>query len=939
MSPVASQLIGREAELQRLRAAWSRGGSVQVVRGPAGIGKSRLVRELGNLAAARGAVVLGGRSTVRAVPLQPVHEALLGAARRGLRPPDELAPFVPALARAVPEWGRARSPGEASNLMLGEALLRFLSSMSAGPASLLVLEDVHWADAETLTVLDHLAANVAGSPVLVVLTRRDGARGPGAQLADDLVARRHAEELRLAPLGPDAVLTLARSCLGPGQDVPGEVVEPLVQRSEGVPFVVEELMAAAEVSGWDSVAAAVPGSIMASVEVRLDELSADARRLLAAAALLGRSFDWQVAAEAAALPEAGDAPALRQAVEHQLLDVDVARYRFRHALTRDAVAALTPPAERQRLARRALELVRAGPGGTETCLAAADLAGIAGLAGEAAGLLLQAARLAVASGALDSAGDFARRAAELVPGQEPARRAEIDHVRLEIAVQAGWTDQARQLARSLLAAPDGTAAKADVHLLAGRAELAAGRWDNARHHAQAARALAPVEVGQGARAAALLAQAAMGEDDVATATHHARLALESARATGQVEIQCEALEVLGRAARGRDVASAEQAFSEALRIASDHGLALWRVRALQELGTIDMFTDLELGHLTQARIEAEAMGAVAVLAVVDLQLAAVYDERGELGAALDAARRCESASRRYGLSTLTMSLVVQGMVHARRADRQEMDRVVTAAMATGEDPHYVEVGVFGNVVPIYHLVVGDLDAAGEALERSMAGIRRRPAAVVPVPGLWALVRTLTSEDRGAPARREVARLPFDTPVSRLTLEVAEAVARGRAGDAGAAAARFGAVDDELARWGSFRRWLHRVVVAPAAAADGWGQPEAWLRETVAWCDRAGLAVLGDRCRAVLRDIGSPVPRRNRSVATPLPPALARLGVTPREAEVLALVATGVTNREVAQRLVISVRTVDKHVERLLAKAGTDRRGLVALARETGAVRT
>ena len=169
---------------------------------------------------------------------------------------------------------------------------------------------------------------------------------------------------------------------------------------------------------------------------------------------------------------------------------------------------------------------------------------------------------------------------------------------------------------------------------------------------------------------------------------------------------------------------------------------------------------------------------------------------------------------------------------------------------------------------------------------------------------------------------------------------AEAVALGRAGDLDAAAARFAEADEALGRrQGGFRQALTRLLVAPAALADGWGEPLPWLRETLATFEAKGLEALASRCRTILRDAGAPVPRRGRGDTAAVPPELAAMGITGREVDVLALVATGATNREVGEQLFISVRTVDKHVERLLQKAGTSRAGLAEVARAAGLLPT
>ena len=218
-------------------------------------------------------------------------------------------------------------------------------------------------------------------------------------------------------------------------------------------------------------------------------------------------------------------------------------------------------------------------------------------------------------------------------------------------------------------------------------------------------------------------------------------------------------------------------------------------------------------------------------------------------------------------------------------------------------------------------------------------IRRRPALAMPVPGLWALVRTLRDDD-GEAARDEVRALPFDTPVSRRMLAAADAVGgrssgRRRRG----AAARL----EDCQKWlegigGGFRYPFIRLLVAPAAATRRLGRagrlaPGVAAPPSRPWGSTPSPTAAATSCKVM----GEPVPRRSRAeAAAPVPPSLAGLGVTAREVDVLALVAAGATNREIGERLFISVRTVDKHVERLLQKTGvTSRHGLATVASDAG----
>ncbi|MCA1570393.1 MAG: helix-turn-helix transcriptional regulator, partial [Chloroflexi bacterium] len=139
---------------------------------------------------------------------------------------------------------------------------------------------------------------------------------------------------------------------------------------------------------------------------------------------------------------------------------------------------------------------------------------------------------------------------------------------------------------------------------------------------------------------------------------------------------------------------------------------------------------------------------------------------------------------------------------------------------------------------------------------------------------------------------------------------------GEAEDAFAAAR----AEMALAGGGYGAGYLALRLVAEVAIADGWGDPVAWLREAERFFERAGQRRVASACRSLLRRAGVPLPRRRRE-RTGVPTALASLGVTGRELEVLSLVADRLSNKEIAARLYVSSRTVDKHVEHLLAKTG------------------
>ena len=185
-APSGNALVGRDEELEVVRealveSAHGRGRFV-LVSGEAGIGKSRFLEEVATSASASH-VVLTGRAVEGGGPYRPVADALVGALRAGHGvTPASLGSYGPALARLLPDWSSvagasSAEPGVDPGLVLGEAVARFLGVVGHGRPCLLLLEDLHWADADSWTVLAHVAVVVPSLPVVVVATLREDDRG------------------------------------------------------------------------------------------------------------------------------------------------------------------------------------------------------------------------------------------------------------------------------------------------------------------------------------------------------------------------------------------------------------------------------------------------------------------------------------------------------------------------------------------------------------------------------------------------------------------------------------------------------------------------------------------------------------------------------------------------------------------------------------------
>jgi DNA-binding CsgD family transcriptional regulator len=940
-------LVGRDKETGHLQAALAaaeagHGGTV-LLTGEAGIGKSRLVREIARASGARGFTVLTGRAVAGGVPtpFRPFAEALVSAGRAGRLPASaELDPFRPALGRLVPEWRQpVAAAGDESLVYLGEAVLRLLRVLSPDAGCLLVLEDLHWADRETLALLEYLADNLSAERVLCTGTLRDEEAGEAAALAAALEARGSAAVLPLARLDPAAMARMAVACVG-AAELPDTIQSFVAEQAEGIPFLVEEVLAGLIGEGalterdgsWhaaDLVTAAVPATFADAVRRRLDAVDAESRHVLGAAAVLGRRFDWTLLGPVTGMTDAAVVAALRRGVGLQLVAADRESFRFRHALTHEAVLAALLPPERALLAGRALAAVEAAHPGVPGawCMLAADLAEHAGDTARAGALLLEAGRRDLTVGALASAEHTLARAQALT-GPGDALRTPIDEALTEVFAMSGQVDRAIEMGRTLLArlGPGVPSARAaNLYLGIARAAIAGAQW---------AEAAASIEVARGtpgadaAQVDACAAQVAIGQGHLAEADQLARDALREAENGGQPEVMCEALEVIGRVARQRDLEEAEQAFARAATVASAHGLQLWHLRALHELGTIDQLRTESVDRLQQARELAVAQGALALTAALDLHIAAGLNKQFRADEALVAARRSADASRRFHLAVLPMALIFQATAHAIRGEHEAMEARIADAITLAPADQDVLGCAWGHCRATFSLLAGELGEAHAQMTTGAELMLSSPAAIAPpFLGLWPLLGALLDRDAASAAARVRAARSTRHQVVAALLGYADAILAGRQGRPADAGAAFAAAEAQMGPLMAWYRHYARRLAAEAALADGWGEPAPWLREAAAYFAARGDDRVAAACRGLLRRAGAPVPRR-RPGDGELPGQLRALGVTEREADVLRLVVQGLGNREIAERMFLSPRTVEKHVASLLAKTGL-RRGQLA----------
>ena len=955
----SERLVGRQRELTALRgwlarAGGGRGGAY-VVAGEPGVGKSRLA---GAAIAALPAAWLVARGRAadrdRPVPFRAVTEALLAASRHRELPDDpDVRAFAAVLGHLVPAWRQGVGADEPV-VVVAEAVLRVLGALAAPAPAVMLIEDVQWADPETLAVLEYLADNLAGQQAALVVTIRSDTPSPGLSVVRALAARRVAVLVELARLGSDDVTAMACECLGT-TTVAAEV-RAFLDRAGGLPFLIEELVATGARDGilvdregrWILTGAAadvVPDSYRDSVSRRLAALPADAALLTRVAAVAGLATDLRLLGLTAGLGPDGIGTAAQAAGDAGLVVFDRAGQRigFRHALVRDAVLAGLPPGERAALAARSLDALAGNEDGQElsgeALELAVDLAEQAGELARSARLLLTLAERSLAAGGLATAEACLRRARRRTGGDLPLT-ASIDEALVELLTHKGDLPELADMAAATLVTLGRLGADparaANIHLNVAHAAAAAGNPVWAAREAGQAQALA-VDAGDvPLRLSAEIAAAAamLSAGDTRAAAVLARQVISSSQAATATLL--EAWMVVGRAERLHDLQAAAAAFDAAHSLALRSGSTLAELGALHELATIAMLARGDDAPLLAALARAEQRGAVGLVAQLNLQLAGTYALTARPAQALAHARRAGDMARRLRqVSVEAMALVQAATAHAVAEADGDMRAAVDRALALDGEDLNVIAGVWGHAYAMYALLREDRAAARDALGRA-AEIAGRATGI---HGLfwapWALVSLLETPP-GQPVDAIMDQLGLAVaaalPVNRGLAGYAHAVAAGLRGDGEQAAQLVIEAERELAGQPAFGLWrqLCRRLTAEAALAAGWGDPVSWLRECLAAFDADGHRRAATACRVLLSRAGATVPRRSGGTAAP--PDLAALGVTAREADVLRLVADGLTNKEIGERLFLSPRTVEKHVERLLAKTSAGNRAqLVALA--------
>jgi len=973
VAAVSAPFVGREPELAALYAdldasAAGRGGVV-LLAGEAGIGKTRLAEELSAQATVRSVLVLWGRcwegeGAAAFWPWVQLIRAYVKAADAAALRHDlgsgaaDIAQLVPAVRDRLPDLPDPLPiEPEAARFRLFDSVTGFLRAAAARQPLLLILDDLHWADAASLALLRFAGRELEDAGVMVVGIYRHDEVGGGHPLLAVLADLTHGKRRRRLVLdGLDQHEVAGFVALVTGVEPSPGLVVAVHRWTDGNPFFVTEVVRLLASQGRLEAgqtgaphAAGLPEGVKAVVAERLARLSGGCRQALEVAAVVGRDFELRVLRSATGL---GGERLLRLLADAEPARVVAAvpgglgRWRFAHALVREVVYEGLPAARRVRLHGRvgeALEEVHgADPGPHLSELAHHFVAAAPG------GQVARAVLAATLAG---------RRALEVLAWEEAARQFESALSALELAERP---DQ-QQRCELLLAVAEARLAASDVR----GARTAYQQAGELARRIGAPEELAKAGLGLGMEFTSgivdevevgLLEEAllALGRADTSLrARVLARLAkalLFTPQAERRLELSNEAVHLARRLGDPATLAA----------VLYDQHLAVWgpdpAEGAHERLAVATEVVSLaeQLGDRAMA-LRGLGLRRGDLLALGD---GASFD--ADLTAAEQTARELRQLHHNW---QLPLSRATRALLAGRFAEAEEQAaQGLSIGRRAGDQA----------VTPYYIAVITGLRFVqgryGETVETLLDAATRFPG----LPFRTALAAALADAGQASQAQAEVDMLTAGdlAAVARYSgwsLSLAMlAYACHRLGDTKHADQLYGLLEPyadrniSIARAGAIcvgpasyflglldltldrperavRRFEHAITLADclqarpiigrslegqASALLALGRPgdreqaAALLEQVVAIAGALGICGLGERASSLLEELAAPVP------AWPA-------GLTGREVEVLRLIAAGSSNRAIAQALFISPNTVLRHVSNIFTKTGVANRAEAA----------
>jgi DNA-binding CsgD family transcriptional regulator len=998
----SARFVGRSAELAELIAAFRDAGehraSLALVGGESGVGKSRLAGELSRHARESDARVLSGDCVELGqdeLPYAPLLTALRPLVRDGDPALDALAPPLrSALDAILPGLGAAEPGGEATQSRVFEALLALLQTLGESQTVVLIVEDLHWADSSTRSFIGFLARTICNERLLVLGTYRSDElhrRHPLRPLLAELAGDPYTRVLELPRFTPKELAEQLEGILADRPDP--ELVDRVYARSEGNALYAEEILAA----GLDG-RGALPPTLRDALMLRVDRLSPRVQELLRWLACQPAA-DHELMAAVAGLEPQALRDALREAVaSHIVVTVGDESYGFRHALLREVVYDDLLPGERTQmhaaLARALEERIERGESGAHITAQAAHHWASAGDQPQALAAAVRAALSAERVNAFHEAQALFERALTLwdrVP--DPEATAGIGHVELltraaSACDQAGEpTRQEALLRRALELVGEETDPRAYA-LLLGRVSQslwAQHRQDEAIDALKRGLALLPAGEQSSERATLLsrLAKERMLQSRYTEARETSEEAIAVARASGNREAEGRALNALGTVIGiSGDPDAGVKMLRESLHIAHELGLPWDEGGAWVNIADV-----LHLAGRTREAIDVARQGLEIEIdyewrTVVWLQLT-IADCSFHLGEWDEAEAVMPPSSRRHTGGTFLFWQLTRAMLALGRGDldvaRDALEALELAQPGMTE-PQFV--GPYGVLRSELARRKGDIAGARAAVDDAIDRIEYCSDDMVRVTSVSTAGLRIEGDaaqlahDRHEAEAEGIARERAKSMIERVRLASASGgpVEEAQAATAEAEYARVteagegapagdGATagdGDSAPRGSAVELWA-----AAAAAWEGLGRPYpvayARWREAEALLaarDRDGAAASASAAWAIARRLGSTwLVEEVESLAARArlrlgdngagPPPAARdeadedpFGLTPRERDVLALVAGGATNREIGEQLHMAEKTASVHVSRILAKLNVrSRTEAAAVAHRQGLVPT